>query len=79
MNRFSLTNCKSPATQFSLTTFYGSNNLAIDEFHVINDLMLVMISLYNCIMCGTLECEHVHFEISMAMSYVFVKCKCVNL
>jgi hypothetical protein len=30
-------------------------------------------------MCGTLECEHVDFEISMAMSYVFVECKCADL
>jgi hypothetical protein len=30
-------------------------------------------------MCGTLECEHVDFEISMAMSFVFAKCKCVDL
>ena len=72
-------NCTSPAIQFLLTTFYGSSSLATDEFHVINDLMLVTISLYNCIMCGTLECEHVHFEISMAMSYVFAECKCANL
>jgi hypothetical protein len=69
----------SPAIQFLLMTFYGSNSLAADEFHVRNDLMLVTFSLYNCIMCGTLECEHVHFEISMTMSYVFAECKCADL
>jgi Co/Zn/Cd efflux system component len=69
----------SPAVQFSLMTFCGSSSLAADEFHVINDLMIVTISLYNCIMCGTLECEHVHFEISMVMSYVFVECKSADL
>ena len=41
--------------------------------------MLATISLYNCIICGTLECEHMHFEISMAMSYVFVECKYADL
>jgi hypothetical protein len=69
----------SPTTQFLLMTFCGSNCLAADEFHVRNDLMLVTISLYNFIMCGTLECEHLHFEISMAMSYVFIECKCADL
>jgi len=72
-------NCMSPGIQFLLTTFYGSSSLAADEFHVRNDLMLVTISLYNCIICGTLECEHVHFEISMAISYVFTECKCADL
>jgi hypothetical protein len=69
----------SPATQFFLTNFCGSSSLAADEFHVINDLMLAPISLYNCIICGTLECEHMHFEISMAMSYVFAECKYADL
>jgi len=69
----------SPVTQFSLTTFCDSRNLAAYEFHVRNDLMLVTISFYNCIMCGTLEYEHVDFEISMATSYVFVECKCADL
>jgi hypothetical protein len=41
--------------------------------------MLAPISLYNCIICGTLECEHMHFEISMAMSYVFAECKYADL
>jgi hypothetical protein len=69
----------SPATQFLLTNFCGRSSLAADEFHVINDLMLAPISLYNCIICGTLECEHMHFEISMAMSYVFAECKYADL
>jgi hypothetical protein len=30
-------------------------------------------------MCGTLEYEHVDFEISMATSYVFVECKYADL
>jgi hypothetical protein len=51
----------------------------VNELHVRNDLMLVMISFYNCIMCGTLEYEHVDFEISMATSYVFVECKYADL
>jgi hypothetical protein len=69
----------SPGTQFLLITFCDNNSLAANEFHIRNDLLLIKISLYNYIMCRTLECEHVHFEISMTMSYVFAECKCADL
>jgi hypothetical protein len=52
-NEFLLANFMSPANQFSLTN-------SVIEFLSEMTKMLVTTSLYDYVICGTLECEHVY-------------------